>query len=306
MKRISLFLLPMAFVSLVFASMTTFAQTEKPEKISLRITPKPDQSVRLRMVTEMDIEMNFEGAAASEQAALPPMKMQMKSATTFTQKTGPLDKQNRFEMELVYDDVSAEMMMNGNAFPVGDEMAKLKGMKIKVTMDQSGNIFDVQAPKEAQMDAATFKELLKSLYGALPTELMAVGETATVPLTMALSLPLPGSNGPLNLQGSSKIKLLAIEKEGTNRLAKLETVSEARMTSVLDFPSPNGPAKMKMDFSMTGGGPSSINLDNATVKTNDLIMTLQGKMSPAPESADAKLPTMALKGTVKTIVTSVN
>ena len=305
MKRISLFLLPMAFMSLALASMTTFAQTEKPEKVSLRMTPKPDQTSKLRMVSETDLEMSFEAAAGSEQPALPTMKMQMKSVTAFTQKTGPLDKQNRFEMELVYDDVSAEMMMNGNAVPVGDEMAKLKGQKIKVTMDQNGNVFDVQAPKETQMDAATFKELLKSLYGALPAEPMAVGETATIPLTMALPLPLPGA-GPLNLQGSSKIKLLAIEKEGTNRLAKLETVSEARMTSVMDFPGQNGSAKVNLDFSMTGGGPSSVNLDKALVKTNDLIMTLQGKMSPAPESADAKLPTMALKGTVKTIVTSVN
>lgn len=305
MKRISLFLLPMAFMSLALASITTYAQTEKPEKVSLRMTPKPDQTAKLRMATEMDLELSFEGAGA-DQPALPMMKMQMKSVTAFTQKTGPLDKQNRFDLELVYDDISAEIMMNGNAVPVGDEMTKLKGQKIKVTMDQNGNVFDVQAPKETQMDAATFKELLKSLYGALPTELMAVGETATVPLTMALPLPLPGSNGPLNLQGSSKIKLLAIEKEGTNRLAKLETVSEARMTSVMDFPGQNGPTKMKMDFSMTGGGPSSVNLDKALVKTNDLIMTLQGKMSPTPESADAKLPTMVLKGTVKTIVTSVN
>lgn len=304
MKRISLFLLPMAFVSLAFALMTTFAQTEKPEKVSLHMTPKPDQTAKLRMTTEMDVEMSFEGEVSAAQAALNPMKMQMKSITAFTQKTGPLDKQNRFVMELVYDEVNFEMMMNGNAIPIGAEMAELKGKKIKVTMDQQGNIFDVQSPKEIGMDTAAFKELLKSLYGALPPESMAVGETATVPLSMVL--PLPGTSGPLNLQGSSKIKLVAVEKEGTSRLAKLETVSEARMTSVLGFPSPNGPAKMKLDFSMTGGSPSSVNLDKGTVKTNDLTMTLQGKMSPATESADAKLPIMVLKGTVKTIVASVN
>lgn len=306
MKRISLFLLPVAILALSLVSATAFAQTEKPEKVSLHMTPKPDQTAKLRMATEVDLEMSFEGAVPPAQAALNPMKIQMKSVTAFTQKTGALDKQNRFEMEMVYDDVTSEMTMNGNALPIGEEMAQLKGKKIKVTMDQSGNVFDVQAPKETQMDSATFKELLKSLYGALPTEPMTVGETATVPLTMALPLPLPGNNGPLNLQGSSKIKLLAIEKEGANRLAKLETVSEARITSVVDFPGQNGPAKMKMDFSMTGGGPSSVNLDKGMVKTNELLMTLQGKMSPASESADAKLPTMVLKGTVKTIVTSVN
>ncbi len=305
MKRISLFLLPVAILALSLVSATAFAQTEKLEKVSLHMTPKPDQTAKLRMATEVDLEMSFEGAVPPAQAALNPMKIQMKSVTAFTQKTGALDKQNRFEMEMVYDDVTSEMTMNGNALPIGEEMAQLKGKKIKVTMDQSGNIFDVQAPKETQMDAAAFKELLKSLYGALPTESMAVGETATVPLNMALPLPLPGG-GPINLQGSSKIKLLAVEKEGSSRLAKLDTISEARMTSLVDFPGQNGPAKMKMDFSMTGGGLSAVNLDKGMVKANELLMTLQGKMSPASESTDAKLPTMVLKGTVKTIVTSVN
>lgn len=305
MKRISLYLVPMAILSLALISVTSFAQTDKPEKVSLHMTPKPDQASKLRMVTEVDMEMSFEGEIPPAQAAMNPMKIQMKSVTAFTQKTGPLDKQNRFEMEMVYDDVSVEMMMNGNSLPIGDEMAQLKGKKIKVTMDQNGNIFDVQAPKETQMDAAAFKELLKSLYGALPTESMAVGETATVPLNMALPLPLPGS-GPINLQGSSKIKLLAVEKEGSSRLAKLDTVSEARMTSLVDFPGQNGSAKMKMEFSMTGGGPSSVNLDKGMVKTNELLMTLQGKMSPASESTDAKLPTIVMKGTVKTIIANVN
>lgn len=304
MKRISLFFLPMAILSLCLLS-TAFAQTEKSEKVLLHLTPKPEQTTKLRMTMEMDMELRFEGDIPPELAAMNPMKMQMKSVTAFTQKTGALDKQGRFEMELIYDDVASEMMMNGNPVPVGAETAKLNGKKIKVTMDQKGGIFDVQSPAEIQMDAAAFKELLKSLYGALPTEPLAIGETATVPLSMALPLPLPGA-GPLNLVGSSKVKLLAVEKEGTQQIAKLDSIMEARINSVVDFPSPNGEAKMKMDFSMTGGGPSSVNLDKATVKTNDITMKMEGKISPAPEAADAKLPTIGLKGTIKNIVTSSN
>lgn len=305
MKRISLFLLPMAILYLCLTSVTVLAQTEKPEKVSLGMTPKPDQTTKLRMVTEVDMELSFEGEVPPELAALNPMKMLMKSTTAFTQKTGPLDKQGQFEMELIYDDVNSEMMMNGNVLPSGGEATQLKGKKIKVTMDQKGKIFDVQSPPEIQMDAAAFKELLKSLYGALPTEPMAVGETATVPLSLALPLPLPGA-GPLNLQGNSKIKLLAVEKDGNHRIAKMDSTVEARVNTLVDFPSQTGPAKMKMNFSMTGGGPSSVNLDKATVKSSETTMTLEGKMSPAGESATAKLPTIALKGTVKTTVTGSN
>lgn len=305
MKRISLFLLPLAALSLCVISATTFAQTDTPEKVSLKMTPKPDQTTRLRMVTEVDMELSFEGEIPPELAALNPMKMQMKSVTGITQKTGPLNKQGQFVMELIYDEVNAEMTMNGNALPGGGDVGQLKGKKVKVTLDQKGTIFEVQSPPEIQMDAAAFKQLLKSLYGALPDEPMATGETATVPLSMALPLPLPGS-GPINLVGSSKLKLLAVEKEGDSRIAKMEAVVEARMTNLTDFPSRNGPAKMKMDFSMTGGGTSSVNLDKATVKTNETTMKLEGRMSPAPESADAKLPAIAMKGSVKTTVTGGN
>ena len=305
MKKISLYLLPMAILCLCAISVTTIAQTEKPEKVLLNLTAKPDQSTKLRMMTEIYMEMSFEGDIPPELAALNPMKMQVKSVTAFTQKTGPLDKQNRFEMELIYDEVSSEITMNGNPLPGGGDPAQLKGKKIKVTMDQKGGIFDVQSPPEIQMSADAFKEMLKSLYGALPTEPMAIGETATVPLSMALPLPIPGA-GPLNLLGSSKIKLLAVEKEGTGRIAKLDSTVEARINTLVDFPSQSGPAKMKMDFSMTGGGPSSVNLDKATVKTNETTMKLEGRMTPAAESADAKLPTIALKGTVKTTVTGGN
>ncbi|HMV83828.1 MAG TPA: hypothetical protein PLD20_10885 [Blastocatellia bacterium] len=301
MKRISLFFLLPAMLCLLS---TAFAQTEKPEKVLLHLTPKPEQSTKLRMTTEMEMELRFEGDLPPELAAMNPMKMQMKSVTAFTQKTGALDKQGRFEMELIYDDVSSEMMMNGNPVPLGTETVKLIGKKVKVTMDQKGGIFDVQSPAELQMDAATFKELLKSLYGALPTEPLAIEDTATVPLSLALPLPLPGA-GPLNLQGSSKVKLLAVEKDGAQRIAKLDSTMEARVNSVVDFPGQTGPTKMKLDFSMTGGGPSAVNLDKATVKANETSMKLEGKISPA-EAADAKLPTIALKGTVKTTVSGSN
>lgn len=301
MKRISLCVLPMTIFLLALAPTTSFAQHEKTEKISLHLTPKPDQTAKLRTVTEIDLEMTFEGAGAPELGAMSLMKIQMKSVTAFTQKTGALDKQNRFGMELTYDDITSEMMMNGNALPIDEEMAKLKGKQVKVTMDQQGNIFDVQSPKEIQMDAPMFKELLKSLYGALPTEPMVVGETATVPLTLAL--PLPGA-GPINLQGNSKIKLLGIEKDGAQQIANLESTADAQINTLMDFPSPNGPAKAKMEFSMTGSGPSSVNLSTGMIKSNEMTMKLQGKITP--DSADAKMPTMVLKGTVKMIVTGAN
>lgn len=305
MKRFSLFVLPMAILCLSLTPAATLAQSEKPEKVSLNIVAKPDQTTKLRMTSDIDMEMSFEGDIPPELAAMNPMKMQVKSVIALIQKTGPLDKENRFVMELTYDDTSTEMTMNGNAIPNGGDAASLKGKKIKVTMDQKGNIFDVQSPPEIQMDAASFKELLKSLYGAMPTEPMGIGDTATVPLSLALPLPLAGA-GPLNLVGNSKIKLVAVEKDGAQRIAKIDATVEARLNTVMDFPSQNGPAKMKMDFSMIGGGLSAINLDKATVKTTQTSMKLEGKMSPAPGGDNAKLPSIAMNGTVKTTVAGSN
>lgn len=118
MKSISRSSLLMAAACLCLSSFVAFAQTASAptaaqEKISLRMVPKQNQSSKISMTSEFDLEMTFEGDIPPELAALNPMKMFMKSVSSFTQKTGPLNKEGLLELELLFDDSTIEMTMNG-------------------------------------------------------------------------------------------------------------------------------------------------------------------------------------------------
>lgn len=302
MKTLSLTSLLLTLLCLSFN--TTLAQTDK---INVRVSPKPGQTAQFKLAQEMAMDVSFEGEVPPQMAAMNPMKMVMNSVTTFTQKSGAVDKQGRLLVELTYDKVISEITMNGQVVPL-DTGNKLSGQTIKMTYDQQGNLVDVNAPADSPLPKESFQEFLKSIYGYLPTEPMAIGETMTLPFKQALPLPVPGG-APLNMDGTVQIKLVAVTKEGNDRIAKFEQTTDAKMTNAVEAPGSNGEkAKLSMDFRMSGGGSSTVNLDKGLVKSGETLMKMEGKMAMPATGADAgtKMPNMLLQGTIKITVSSGN
>lgn len=299
MKRLSLTWLIGSVLYLVLTSLTVFAQSEK---IPVSFIPKPNQVSHLRLQTEMQMEMTFEGDLPPEMAAMNPMKMNLKSVIGLTQKTGPVNKQGKIEMEITYDEVASEMTMNGNPVPLGDLGAQTKGKKITATFTQQGEMVEVNAPADMPVTKDALKELMKSVYGNLPKDPLAIGETATMPLNMAL--PLPGI-APINLGGQMKIKLARIDKDGTSRIARLDQIIDATLLGPIEFASPQGQIKMNFDFKMTGTGFSELDVDKVLVKSGESTTTLEGKAS-APANSAVPIPGFSIKGIVKTVITGTN
>lgn len=304
MKTLSLSSLLLTLLCLSFN--TTIARAQA-DKINVRVLPKPGQTAQFKLAQEIAMEVSFEGEVPPQMAAMNPMKMAMNSVTTFTQKSGAVDKQGRLAVDLTYDKVTSEMTMNGQAVPM-DAGNKLIGQTIKMTYDQQGNLVDVNVPADSPLPKESFQEFLKSIYGHLPTEPMAIGETTSLPLKQALPLPVPGG-APLILEGTVQIKLAAVTREGSDRIAKFDQTADAKMTNAVEVPGPDGQkTKMSMDFKMSGGGSSTINLDKGLVKSGDTLMKLAGKMimSEASDGTGAKMPNMLLQGTIKITVSSGN
>src|SRR5262249_39288187 len=108
------------------APLTAFAQSEK---VTLKMIPEPNQTIRMKMAQDVEIEMSFEGAPSAEN--LPgPMKMVAKTVFAITQKVGAPDKQGNFVSEMTYDEFSSEMTMNGQPMQVGDTGGKFIGKKV--------------------------------------------------------------------------------------------------------------------------------------------------------------------------------
>jgi hypothetical protein len=302
MKRPDFRSLNIALCLTLFASITAFAQ---PEKITLKMIPEPNQTVRMRMIQDMDMDMSFEGETP-EAAALPgPMKMMARNVFALTIKVGELDKEGHFTAEMTYDEISSQMTMNGQPMPHADSTGKFIGKKILTTFNKQGEMVDLKIPPDLGLSEEAFKKLLKSLYGDLPQTPIGVGEVATTPLDFTLPLPVPGAP-PLKIDGSVSFKLVSVEKDATGRIAKFDQTVDGKLFSNLEIPGPNGQIKMSLDFKMNGGGGLMMDVDKGIVKSSDSKMTLGGKVKLGAESSEAKLSTINFQGTMKVAVTGSN
>src|SRR5262249_44559145 len=206
-----------AFVA-CFIWTPAFAQSEK---ISLRLLPRPNQIVRMRMVQQTDVDMSFDSDLSVPATAMVPVTLGTKTVVEITQKSGPANAQGHIEAEITYEEVSTGLTMNGQAMPASGTSASFIGKKVTVTFDEQGSVLDIKVTADVGIPEESFRQMLKSMYGNLPAISLAVGETTTVPLDFTLPLPVQGAP-PLKMDGDVKHTLASIEKDASGRIAKFD------------------------------------------------------------------------------------
>jgi hypothetical protein len=250
------------------------------------------------MVQEMELDITTAEAGVSPEAAAAPTKMQGKTTFAFTQKTGNEDKQGNTPADVTYDQITVERSMNGKPMP-GDKLGEnLVGKTANLIYDKSGRIIDVKIPPETGLSPDSLKEMMSSMIG-LPERPLAVGEASTMPFTVPLPIPSPGSE-PLRLQGEAHYKLVEIVSDGNDKVARFEQIVEAALNTVVQLDLPSGPAKIHLSFKLTGGGGLQLNLDKGVVTSGDIQSTIDGNMYMTPSGSDQKLQNMTLHGTTRT------
>jgi len=286
----------------LFASMTAFAQSEK---ISLKIFPEPNQTVRIRMAQDMELERSYESETPSSAALPGPMKMIVRTAFALTHKIGAPDKEGNFVAEMTYDAVSSETTINGEPMQTDDKSAEFIGKKILTTFNKQGEMIDLKIPPDMGLPEEAFKQMLKSLYGSLPQAPIGVGEIATAPLDFTLPIPVPGASSA-KIDGQMKFKLISVEKDATGRIAKFDQTIDGKIVSDAEIPRPNGRLKVSLDFKMSGAGDLVMNVDKGLIKSNGLVVTFNGKVKSTGESSETKLPTIIVQGMIKMTITGSN
>jgi hypothetical protein len=288
----------------LIVALCSISVAAQSEKYLIRVVPKPKTTSTLKMVQETDLDITVEGGPADSSALPPQMKMLGKTTMGMKLKTTEATKEGHIPLEITYENVNMEMTMNGNPVSNNDASSKLDGKSFTVTYNEKGDIVDVKSAPELQMPEESLKEILRAVLGAGPAAPISVGESATNPLKMALPLPIPSSE-PLNMNGSIKTTLLAVEKSGADRIAKLNQVTDASLVSSLNIPTPDGNAiKMDFDMKMSGGGVSQLNLDQGRMKSSDSSINIDGKFGMS--SPEGKMITFVVKGTIKVAVTGGN
>jgi hypothetical protein len=302
MKRLDYHSINIALCLAIFASIITFAQSEK---VTFKMVPGPNQTVRMRAIQDMELDMSFESETPSATALPEPVKMMARAVFALTQKVGAPDKEGNVSAEVTYDEVSSEIMVNGQPTQIDDKVDKFIGKKIMTTFNSRGEMIDLKIPPDLGLPEESFKQLLKSFYGNLPQTPIGVGEVATAPLDFTVPLPVPGAP-PLKIDGQIKSRLVSVEKGATGRTAKFDQTMDGKMVSDMEVPGPNGQIKMSIDFKLNGAGGMVMNVDNGVLKSSDSKVTFGGKLKMASESSAAKLPTINFQGMMKVTVTGSN
>src|SRR5262245_43841167 len=269
------------------------------------MVPEPNQTVRMRAVQDMELNMSFESETPQEGSLPEPVKMVARAVFAITQKVGAPDKEGNISAEVTYDEVNSEMMMNGQPMEIGDKVDKFIGKKIMMTFNSRGEMIDLKIPPDLGLPEEAFKQLLKSFYGNLPQTPIGVGEVATAPLDFTIPLPVPGAP-PLKIDGQIKSTLVSVEKDTTGRIAKFDQTVYGKMVSDLEVHGTNGQIKMSLDFRLNGGGGMVMNVDKGVLRSSDSKATFGGKLKMAGESSETKLPTINIQGTMKVTVTGSN
>lgn len=293
-------------VSLVTASVISQYALAQSEKISIRTRPSPNQTVRMKMVQEVEIQMTMDGLPANLPAGLGtgPMTIASTNTMVMTQKVGAVDSQGNVEVEMKIDEIRSDSTMNGRALPASGPASELAGKTFTVLFDQRGAIISSKMPSAGGLSENAFKQMVESLYENVPKDLVGLGEAVTAPLNFAIPVPLPGA-GPLNLQGETKYKLISIDKQGASRIATVDITFDGKLISAMEIPSPNSNIKMNLDFKMNGAGRTLNNLDRGIVNSSETTSTIDGAIQMAGQTGQqAPTISMKMKGTIKSSVTT--
>jgi hypothetical protein len=262
------------------------------ERIALRAVPAPNQVIRISMTQTMALDVTMEGLAIG------PLKMDGQMGISGTQRVGARDAQGRVSSALTVDEVTMDMKLNGVSQPAPEGVAQLKGQRFTVVYDAEGKIVDVSVPAGLGQAGVTAKSMITSLAGSIPSTTLGIGDTVTVQLSIPVPTPVPGMDAgqPTMLETRITSKLVAIGRDGSDRIADLEQTTAGKATRTLDLPSPSGMVSADLQLGMTGNGTLQLNVDKGFVKSGNSDMKLD--MTVLTQGTSIKV-----NGTIHLVVT---
>lgn len=250
-------------------------------RISIHPEPKPE--LTLHVTTKQEFSISMDGGAASPDPAA--AKIVTETLLGYKQANGRFDDQGRMESQLTIERIDMKQTLNGTAKSPGS-LEPLLGRSMTAVFDRGGKLVDLQVPKDLPQ-ANIVKQLVAAAYGALnflSASAMSVGETETAPSTIPLRLS--GGATPVPYQTRTVTTLRAVEKNGSDRIARFDQ----RIESATD----TGLVKVN------GTGSIDWNLDRGFVAASATEWTFEGGMAGRGSTA----PLGTARGTMKVTVTA--
>jgi hypothetical protein len=287
------------------------------DRITLPRKPGPNQTLVVHLTQDMNMQMTMGGsdavpsdapAGASSPAGggpqrMPPMKLTGSMTMEATQKVGAADDQGRTPCEFTYTDANMDMKMNGMALPSQDFKSQFVGKSMTFNYTADGTITDVKMPDTpgAQAIKTSVQQALGSFTMSLPTQPLSIGETAKMPVTVPLAIPLPGGAQPPSFKGTVTYTLVRIDGAGNERVAVLDQKMDATAEGAI--PAPGGQQGGTLSMHMTGSGQIQVDLARGVARSGEIETNMDGtiKRQTSPEGGQPGQPSgdVRLQGTTK-------
>jgi hypothetical protein len=225
------------------------AATAQPERITIRMSPTPNETVNRHMTI----------AAALERA--PDTRIETTTAMDIMAVVGPADSRGDYDARIFTSNISTTTVPDQS---VSTQPATPPDTPAVVFhYDNLGRTTSASVESNSiAMDTAIVRAMNEVLASVAPI-MLSIGETVVV--SRELTLQWPGFTAAL--AGQARYTLMAIDLTGTERIAHLAVSSTIAMT-----PEP-GPASE---------GVMDVNIDRGIVLHHHMRTNLQGPSSRAP------------------------
>ena len=232
------------------------AQTER---VPLRAPLAPNQTAHMRSTIALDLDAAPPPDGAP---AFPiPIKFASNLAMQQTLTVGARDEQGRLHAQTRFDEADSSVTMNGQPIPITSAMAAFVHHTFDVTFDEHDNLAEVTSDSGQPADA--MKAFLQSMFQLAPSRTIAVGETATVPLTFSIPLPIGGP--AIKSDGETTLTLERVARDGADRIAHFAMTSSGHITLDGTSPLSRSPLPLQMDMLVDEQGTLDTNVDRGIV-----------------------------------------
>jgi hypothetical protein len=286
-------------VLLVLSLCATGVVSAQSERITIRLMPQPNQVVRFHTVQEVRFALPSPGTPANTTSPSSGAVAATIDAV-HTLSVGAPDSQGHAEAQFAFEQFMMSMSLNGQPMPLPLPMDSILRHLFTATLDRDGRIIDVKGADESAGIIATIKPMLTGALNGPPSVTLAPGETATVPLSAELALPLPGNANPMGLTGEMKYTLVSVEAGSAGRVAHLTTTFTGHVVGQ-DIPTPAG--MLSMEMAMTGDGTLDVNTDRGIVSLRKQRQAIDIQIQPGAGAA-VPIPPMKMSGTITLTVSA--
>jgi hypothetical protein len=273
----------LVFTILAFTAVPLAAQSQR---LTIRLSPTPNQTTRLRSAQDLVMTTDAE-AAAGGVPALPAMTMNMHTEIESTSAVGPTDDRGYYSSQMTIDHVSMTMTMNGQPMPSAPALADVATRAVTISYDDQGKILDTSiAGGDAGVANETLKQIMARAFATVAPMTLSVGESVTIP--GAMNLPIPGgAAGTLDVGAETRYTLTSVTFDGADRIAHLAVHNTSTMTHPA---AAVGSRAMALDMTMTGDGTTDVNVDRGLILHMELHSTIETSMqAPAPAARSVRM-----------------